>query len=367
MKFSIQREVLLKPLLPVASVVEKRQTLPVLSNLLISVDEEGIQLTGTDLEVELVGRAALASPVVGESTMPAKKLADLCRSLPDGSMINVEVKGEKATLRAGRSRFTLATLPVTEFPALEEMDLGQKVTLSQGALKKIIDSTAFAMAYQDVRYYLNGLLLELSSGLVRTVATDGHRLACCDLRTEIELLEGPKQLIIPRKGVVELQRILEDSDEPVTLELGKNHLRVSCPGMTMTSKLIDGRFPDYEGVVPIGADRIAKVAREPLIEALKRAAILSNEKYRGVRLELEQDQMRIVAHNPEQEEAVEELEVEYNSEPLAVGFNFSYLLEALSALSGDEVLLHVKDGHTSCLLKEIDDDNSRHVVMPLRL
>lgn len=366
MKFTIQREALLKPLNQVIGVVERRQTLPVLSNLLVVADKEDISFTGTDLEVEMVARVKSTVVEDGEITLPARKLYDICRALPEEVEINVATDANRATLTAGRSRFTLATLPADEFPVIEDVEVADSVSLDQTALRELIDRTAFAMAHQDVRYYLNGLLVELAAKRVRTVATDGHRLAVCDLETEIKV-EEQRQIIVPRKGIMELQRLLDGESEQVKLELGKNHVRVRRDDSVFTSKLIDGRFPDYQAVIPGEEGHKVGLGRNAFREALQRAAILSSEKVRGVKLDLKSGSLTIVAHNPEQEEAVEELEVDYDGEPLAVGFNVQYLQEALGALEGEDVVMFLKDSNSSCLIREPKSERSRHVIMPLRL
>ncbi|MDX1571114.1 MAG: DNA polymerase III subunit beta [Xanthomonadales bacterium] len=366
MKFSIQREALLRPLSQVTGVVERRQTLPVLANLLVKSDEGGVSFTGTDLEVELVARIGAEVSDGGEVTVPARKLYEICKALPDGTQLDIEIGSERGTINAGRSRFVLAALPATDFPVIEDVDVGDAVELAADDLVRILDRTAFAMANQDVRYYLNGLLVELRSGLVRSVATDGHRLAIADVEVELDLPEV-RQIIVPRKGVLELQRLLGEVGGDLRLELGRSHIRAHLGDSIFTSKLIDGRFPDYEAVVPVGADKSVVADRLALREALQRAAILSNEKYRGIKLEVEPGRLRIVAHNPEQEEAVEELEVDTDVDGLAVGFNVNYLLDALNALDGDSVRIGLKDANSSCLVRTMDSDNTRHVVMPLRL
>ncbi|MEO7936410.1 MAG: DNA polymerase III subunit beta [Dokdonella sp.] len=366
MRFILPREALLKPLQQVVGVVERRQTLPVLSNLLVNVSSEGVSFTGTDLEVEMVAHAAAEDLDPGEVTIPARKLFDICRALPDGVRVKVEQKGDRVALSAGRSRFTLATLPATEFPVIENIDVVERVSLKESVLKDLFSRTAFAMAHQDVRYYLNGLLLDLREKTLRCVATDGHRLALTETELDTEVT-ARRQIIIPRKGVLELQGLFEAGDGMVELELGRNHIRVRRDSVTFTSKLIDGRFPDYEAVIPIGADKEVRVGREELRFALQRAAILSNEKYRGVKLEVNPNKLRIVAHNPEQEEAVEELEVQTPVSDLSVGFNVNYLMDALAALSGDEIVLSLRDAQSSCLLRKVDSEDTRHVVMPLRL
>lgn len=366
MRFSVQREVLLKPLSQVVGVVERRQTLPVLANLLVAVGPEGVSFTGTDLEVEMVARTAADNLEAGELTVPARKLFDICRALPDGIKIDFKQAGERVTLSAGRSRFTLSTLPASEFPQVENIDVIERVTLPESTLKELIDRTAFAMAHQDVRYYLNGTLLDLRENALRCVATDGHRLALCETAIELNA-KTRRQVIIPRKGVLELQRLMDAGDGTVEIEFGRNHLRVRRSDFVFTSKLIDGRFPDYEAVIPIGADKIFTVGRDELRSCLQRASILSNEKYRGVKLELTPNKLNIVAHNPEQEEAVEELEVNTHVDGLGVGFNVNYLLDALGALRGNEVMLCLRDANSSCLIRDADNERSRHVIMPLRL
>lgn len=364
MRFSVQREVLLKPLAQVVNVVERRQTLPVLANLLVKVRDGQLSLTGTDLEVEMVARTAVDDAAAGETTIPARKLFEIVRALPDGSKVAVSQSGDKVTVQAGRSRFSLASLPANDFPSIDEVEATERVSVPEAALKELIERTAFAMAQQDVRYYLNGLLFDLRQDALRCVATDGHRLALCETALSGA---GKRQLIVPRKGVQELQRLLEGSDRQLSLELGRNHIRVKRDDVTFTSKLIDGKFPDYEAVIPIGADREVRIDREVLRAALQRTAILSNEKYRGVRLEVSPDLLKISAHNPEQEEAQEEVEAQTRVEDLAIGFNVNYLLDALTSLRDEAVVLQLRDANSSALVRGAENAHCKHVVMPLRL
>ncbi|VUL98539.1 DNA polymerase III subunit beta [Stenotrophomonas maltophilia] len=366
MRFTLQREAFLKPLAQVVNVVERRQTLPVLANFLVQVQNGQLSLTGTDLEVEMVSRIAVEDAQDGETTIPARKLFEIIRALPDGSRVTVSQTGDKITVQAGRSRFTLATLPSNDFPSVDEVEATERVAIGEATLKELIERTAFAMAQQDVRYYLNGLLFDLRGDALRTVATDGHRLALCE--TDLAKPSGSKrQIIVPRKGVTELQRLLESGDREIELEVGRSHVRVKRDDVTFTSKLIDGRFPDYEAVIPIGADREVKVDREALRASLQRAAILSNEKYRGIRVEVSPGNLKISAHNPEQEEAQEEIEADTTVSDLAIGFNVNYLLDALSALRDEEVIIQLRDSNSSALVRESSSEKSRHVVMPLRL
>ncbi len=367
MKFSISREALLRPLTLVAGVVERRQTLPVLSNVLIQVDDDQVALTGTDLEVELIGRTvASLVEASGAVTVPARKLMDICKSLPEQADIQLALEDGRAVLRSGRSRFTLSTLPAAEFPNIEESEGSTELSLPRGTLKHLIDTTAFAMAQQDVRYYLNGMLLELRANLVRAVATDGHRLAVCARPADIQI-EPPQQLIVPRKGIIELARLLDDSDDPVTLTLGSNHLRAHTGDFTFTSKLVDGKFPDYERVVPKGGDKVLIADRAELRRVLSRTAILSNEKYRGVRLHLEEDNLKVMANNPEQEEAEENVAMEYSGPAMEIGFNVGYLVDVLGVLDEDRVQMTLADPNSSALLEEPGGGDALYVVMPMRL
>ena len=344
MKFAISRDALLKPLNLVAGVVERRQTLPILANVMLVADGDWLSLTGTDLEVELVGRVQLENPCEqgGEITVPARKLVDICKSLPEGSEINLSAEEGKVQLRCGRSRFTLTTLPARDFPNVEDSIGTHKIALLQGQLRRLIERTSFAMAQQDVRYYLNGMLWELQPSQLRVVATDGHRLAMCTLQSEFPVEEN-KQVILPRKGVLELVRLLQTEGDEVAVVIGDNHIRATTRDFTFTSKLVDGKFPDYERVLPKGSDKTVLGGREDLRQAFTRTAILSNEKYRGVRLSLSEGVIDIVANNPEQEEAEEVVSVEYQGDNLEIGFNVSYLLDVLSVLSSEKVKLSLSD------------------------
>ncbi|HRL94841.1 MAG TPA: DNA polymerase III subunit beta [Pseudomonas sp.] len=367
MHFTIQREALLKPLQLVAGVVERRQTLPVLSNVLLVVEGQQLSLTGTDLEVELVGRVTLedaAEP--GEITVPARKLMDICKSLPNDAMIDIRVDEQKLIVKAGRSRFTLSTLPANDFPSVEDGQGSLTFTLVQSKLRRLIERTSFAMAQQDVRYYLNGMLLEVSSNVLRAVATDGHRLAMCSMEAGIEQADK-HQVIVPRKGILELARLLTEQDGIVSIVLGQHHIRATTGEFTFTSKLVDGKFPDYERVLPRGGDKLVLADRQGLREAFSRTAILSNEKYRGIRLQLASGLLKIQANNPEQEEAEEEVAVDYNGGSLEIGFNVSYLLDVLGVMTTEQVRLILSDSNSSALVQEAGNDDSAYVVMPMRL
>lgn len=366
MKFSVNREALLKPLQQVAGVVERRQTLPVLSNVLMSVSESSLSLTGTDLEVEMVAKIQLETVVsVGDVTVPARKLMDICRELPDKADIEFELVENRVEIRSGRFRSTLSTLPASDFPAIDQSDADVSASVGSKALKKQLDLTSFAMAQQDVRYFLNGMLFELDDGHLRVVATDGHRLAMDS--QAISFKGAQKQVIVPRKGVLELQRLLGEVSDDVMLKVSGSHLCVQSSEYTMTTKLIDGRFPDYERVVPRNGDKYITADKQELRQALNRTAILSNEKFRGIRVSFSDGTIQLAANNPEQEEAEETVSVDYQGESLEIGFNVGYLLDVLSVVVGDKVKLTLHDANSSALLEDPENDDALYVVMPMKL
>ena len=366
MKFTINRNALLPGLQAVNSVIERRHTLPVLSNLLLNVNQQFITLTGTDMEVEL--HVSIQAPAESEAefTLSARKLLDICRALPEDAVLDFTVEKEKVTLKSGKSRFTLATLPAKEFPVSEISESTTKLKLEQGDLKNLLDDTMFAMAQQDVRYYLNGLLLELGPTTIRAVATDGHRLALKEIAANTGQGENI-QIIVPRKGVIELSRLLQDEGSPVTLEISKNHLRIQVENTRLTSKLIDGKFPDYQRVVPEISTHPVKASKEALKQSLTRASILSNEKYRGVRLILKPGSIVALAHNPEQEEAEETIEVEYAGGEMEIGFNVNYLIDAINAIKTETLIMTTTNPDSSCMLLPEGQDDCKYVVMPMRL
>jgi len=367
MKFTATREQILGPLQAVIGVVERKQTMPVLANVLLAAKGSRLSVTGTDLEVELVASGEVNVGQAGEITVPGRKLLDIAKALPDKASVTVTLDGERLKLTAGRSRFTLSTLAAAEFPVVESVSAQQTLTLPQAELGRLISKTHFSMAQQDVRYYLNGTLLETDGKLLRTVATDGHRLAIA----EAPLATGGKainaqQVIVPRKGILELQRILTGEGE-VEITIGSNHIRLQIGDIRFTSKLIDGKFPDYGRVIPASPGKTVVIERDALRAALQRTAILSNEKYRGVRVSLAKNAMRLQAHNPEQEEAQDEVEIDYKGEEIEIGFNVTYLLDALTAIDTETVELGLTDSNSSCLIRSPGTMQSRYVVMPMRL
>lgn len=366
MKLQTQRNELLGALQAVIGVVERRQTMPILSNLLLKAENDVLMITATDLELELVTQIPVKVDEPGSITVPARKLLDICRGLPESADIQLEVRDQRLRVTSGRSRFVLSTLPATEFPFLDEIEGGDSVSLPQSTLKRLLERTQFAMAHQDVRYYLNGLLLVIGPQGIRAVATDGHRLALCDAGVDTGVSDT-RQVIVPRKAIVELLRMLAASDEPVRLTLSDNHIQVHLPDIRFTSKLIDGRFPDYQRVIPEEGDKQLTGDREAVRQALSRTAILSNEKFKGVRLSLDENRLSLQAQNPDQEEAEDEIEVQYGDAPIEIGFNVNYLVDALSVMEGDEFTLELTGPDSSGLLREKGDDSSQYVVMPMRL
>lgn len=366
MKFSLSREALLNPLQLVVGVVERRQTLPILSNVLLRLEGNQLSMTGTDLEVEIKGSTEVVSAAeAGEVTVSARKFLDICRSLPDGAQVDFSSSEGKAQIVSGRSRFTLATLPANEFPSVDEGEQAVQFNVPGSTIRGLIESTSFAMAQQDVRYYLNGMLWEVTHNQLRVVATDGHRLALCDGFCEVAL-DTKISAILPRKGIMELSRLLADDD--VRVSIGSNHIRVTGADYCFTSKLVDGSYPDYDRVVPKGGDKLVVGDREQLKQAFGRTAILSNEKYRGVRIELVNGAMHLVANNPEQEEAQEEVSVAYSGDALEIGFNVSYLLDVLNVLKSKEIRFTLADSNSSALVEDASGESkATYVVMPMRL
>lgn len=366
MKLSISRNELLKPLQQVIGAVEKRQTMPALANVLLIADVNGFSMTATDLEITL--KATVRYPVEegGKVTVPARKLLDICKALPEDCEISMEVDTSKAVVRAGRSRFNLVCLSADDFPTMDDIANTKAFSVKQSTLKELLDKTSFSMANQDVRFYLNGLMLEVGKNSLKCVATDGHRLSMAETNVDIDT-ESSQQIIIPRKGVSELQRLLEDTDHDISIQISTNHVRAFTDQVEFTSKLIDGRFPDYKRVLPEQTNNRLVADKSSLKVALTRASILSNEKYRGIRLELAPDLLCIQAHNSEQEEAKDELEVQYQGEHLEVGFNVQYVLDVLNVIPGSLVELDLKDANSSALLSDPESENARYVIMPMRI
>lgn len=367
MQISISREHFLKPLMQVSGAIERKHTLPILSNVLLEIKSGVLSMTGTDLEIELVASVHLDAPADDTKlTLPAKKLLDICKSLPDGSDLTFSMQEHQVLLTSGKSRFSLTTLAAEDYPNLEHWDGEVEFKATRLELRRLLESTHFSMANQDVRYYLNGMSFEVDNNEIKTVATDGHRLAIAS-QSLAESLNTQRQLIIPRKGVQEILRLLPADDELISIQFGANHVRLIDCEFTFTSKLVDGRFPDYRRVLPRGGDKLVTANREWLRSAFQRVSILSNEKFRGVRLNLSNGILKITANNPEQEQAEEIVEVGYQGEDLEIGFNVSYVLDVLNTLKTEDVQFTLLDSNSSALIEGVSQDDAIYVVMPMRL
>ena len=365
MKLSAERESLLTPLQAVIGVVERRQTMPILANLLLVAKDGVLSVTATDLEVELVAVADVTVDSPGEVTVPGRKLLDICRALPSDAEVSISQSGEKLNIKSGRSKFSLTTLPAAEFPTVDDINAGHSVTVAQSVLARLLEKTHFSMAQQDVRYFFNGVLLEVLDGIVRFVATNGQRLATSFVNKSVE---GSHQFIIPRKGVAELVRVLDEgSGELVTLNFTANHMQVELGNVRLISKLIDASYPDYARAIPSNGSKVFTADRQLLKEALSRTSILSNELNRNVRLKLHNGKLDMYANNPQQEEAEETVTVEYEGDGLEIGFNVSYLIDALAAMKGDEVKMTFSDPGSACLLEDMGEPESLYVISPMVL
>lgn len=363
----IARDALLKPLQAVSGIVERRHTLPILANVLIEPKDGALELTATDLEMQITALAECTARAGAATTVSARKLHDLLRALPDDASLNVDVSGSRMTVRAGRSRFNLQTLAAGDYPRISlGQDKLQSLSLPQKDLRALFRLVEFAMAQQDIRYYLNGLLLVTDGAQVKVVATDGHRLAFCEATIEGAQL-ARHEVIVPRKTVLELQRLLGDTDEPVQIDVAANQVRVRFGDVEMLSKLVEGKFPDYQRVIPTGYRKRALIQRDVLAASLGRASILTSDKFRGVRLALSNGTMRIQTSNAEQEEALEEIEVDYSGDTLEVGFNVGYLQDVLGNLKTEQVAIDFGDPNSSALLTVPGDETFKYVVMPMRI
>jgi DNA polymerase III subunit beta len=366
MQIKINREILLKPLTNVSSIVERRHTLPILSNLLVEAKNNNIQLTVTDLEMQI--SLNIESKFTGElsTTISAKKLLDICRSLPEGVDIDMQSNDSRITVKTGKSRFNLQTLPAADYPVMTKVaGTGTEINISQIALKKLLKQVEFAMAQQDIRYYLNGLLLEVNENKLNIVGTDGHRLSFTS--TTLNKNYDKTEVIIPRKTVVELIKLLDDSEDEVLIEINAGQVNFSFSDIRLISKVIDGKFPDYNRVIPVGHQNTFSVNRVSILTAMQRASILSNEKYRGIRMVLSNNNLKLISTNTEQEEAEEELEIDYAKDSLDIGFNVTYLIDVLNNVNDETINFSFADANSSCLVTVPNDENYKYVVMPMRI
>jgi DNA polymerase-3 subunit beta len=361
-----ERNALLSALSAVVGVVERRHTLPILSNLLLEKKGGKLTLLATDLELQISTQLDAKGGEDFAITIAARKLFDIVRALPEASSVKLDSKDSQVVVSAGKSRFTLQTLPAADFPRVETgAGLGDAIRLPQKTLKRLLQLVQFAMASQDIRYYLNGMLLVLDGTALRVVATDGHRLSYAE--TTLDTAGEAREVIIPRKTVMELAKLLGDTDDAVELRIGANQVTIALPGTELVTKVVDGKFPDYQRVIPVNQPRQLKANRPVVTQALQRAAILSNEKFRGVRLVMSENTLGIVCNNNEQEEAADEIEVDYHGDPLDVGFNVTYLLDGLGAVNAGEITLSFGDANSSMLLTSEGEPGFKYVVMPMRI
>lgn len=354
------------PLQQIVSVIEKRQTMPILSNVLMVVEDDQLILTGTDLEIQLIGKIQIELAESGSVTVPARKFLDLCRLLPNGAEIKIEQQNDKLKIVSNRSRFLLSCLPAENYPEFSESGFDKSFIINAGKFKKALDKTVFCMANQDVRYYLNGLLLNISNSKIKLVASDGHRLSIyedqLDIGTGVEA-----RIIMPRKGVLELSRLLDDPEAELKVEFSANNIRISVKNLIFSAKLVDSKYPDFGKVFQQEFLNPIQIQKQFLKDALTRVAVLSNEKFKGVTLDFAPDSLRISTHNPEHDEAEEELLIDYESEPLSISFNAQYLLDAVTNLDSELAVLTIAGNASSCFVDEPNNLLYKFIVMPMKL
>ena len=365
--FQSTQDKVLAALQSVAGIVERRHTLPVLANVLIRKTAGEVQLTTSDLEIQIRTQVDLGGEDAAfATTVGARKLIDILRTLPSDQLVSLESAQNKLILKGGKSKFTLQTLPAEDFPLVQEApSFGPAFSVPQKTLKSLLNQVSFSMAVHDIRYYLNGILFVAEGTKLSLVATDGHRLAFASAELDVEV---PKQeVILPRKTVLELQRLLSDKDGAIELQFAANQARFRFEGMEFVTKLVEGKFPDYNRVIPRNHPNIVILGRSALLAALQRTAIMTSEKFKGVRLNLERGSLRVAANNADQEEAVDELDIQYDGSAIEIGFNVSYLIDALSNMSQDMIRLELNDGNSSALLTIPDNEHFKYVVMPMRI
>ena len=363
----IDKEVLLKPLQIVVGIVERKQPLPILSNVLIEKNKNGIRFLATDLEIQIsteINDHTLAGEI--ESiTVAAKKLQEILRVLPDNSKVSLDIQDTRLQVKASKSKFTLQTLPAQDFPKVsEQLQNSTIVEVQQKLLKKLIGAVQYAMAQQDIRYYLNGVLLVIEGNLIKLIATDGHRLAYTSAKLSEEYLK--REVILSRKTINELFKLLNDTEDNIKIEIAEKQVKFDFSDISLSTKVIDGKFPDYDRVIPNYTNHLT-LDRQTILHALQRAAILSNEKFRGVRFVMTAKNMRIISSNTEQEEAQEDIENEYQGPALDIGFNVNYLIDGLSNASTQEITFSFGDSNSSILITVPGNEDFKYVVMPMRI
>ena len=367
MQFQIEQKKAAAVLAQVSGVTEKRQTLPILSNVLLRLTGDQLTVVGTNLETEIQAATQAQNTEAGEITAPGRKLFDICRSLSEDARLTFKQVENRLTVQSGKSRFVLQTQTATEFPVFSESEWEQTITISAPHLKKLLDRTQFCVAQQDVRHYLNGLLFELAETYLRVIATDGHRLALSDIKQNTEGQKETSQFIIPKKAIQELSRIAADTEEEIKIKLSATHMQASHKNTVLTTRLIDGRFPDYTKVMPTDQTKRIEIAHEPLKKALNRVAILSNDKHRGVRFSIKENKLTLTSNNPEQEEAQEEIACKQEGEDIEIGFNIGYVQDILGAFPVKTLELGMATADSSCTVRSPEEGETSYVIMPMRL
>ena len=366
MNIKIDRELLLTPLGNVSGIVEKRHALPILSNLLLEGSQGKLKFTATDLEMQISTHIKTELLDDFQITISAKKLFDITRALPENCKIDFQIEENKVTVKAKKSRFNLQTLPPQDYPVMKkEENEAVELKLPQKEFKALLKQVDFAMAQQDIRYYLNGLLIEVKEKNINIVGTDGHRLSFTS--SELTTPTNPAQVIIPRKTVVELVKLLSDTDDPLEISFSNNQVNFKFNDIDLITKVIDGKFPDYSRVIPEGHENFFNINRALLLESMLRASILSNDKYRGIRMVIEENNLKLVSNNSEQEQAEEELEIDYKGQKIDIGFNVTYLIDVLMNIHSDELTIAFNDSSSSCLVTIPSNKKYKYVVMPMRI
>ena len=366
MNIKIDRELLLKPLGNVSGIVEKRHALPILSNLLLESKQGSLRFTATDLEMQISTQVKTELSEEFQITISAKKLFDITRALPESSKIDIQIEEAKVTVKAKKSRFNLQTLPAQDYPVMtKEVDDAVELKLPQKKFKALLKQVDFAMAQQDIRYYLNGLLIEIKEKNINIVGTDGHRLSFTS--TELNTSGQQAQVIVPRKTIVELVKLLNDTEDPVEISFSKNQVGFKFSDINLITKVIDGKFPDYSRVIPEGHGNSFNINRSLLLDSMLRASILSNDKYRGIRMVIEDNNLKLVSNNSEHEQAEEELEIDYKGDKIDIGFNVTYLIDVLTNIQSDQLTIAFNDSSSSCLVTIPNNEKYKYVVMPMRI
>lgn len=366
MKFIINRDILLSPLQHIVAVIEKRQTMPVLANVLLQIKPDGLVLTGTDLEIQLVAKINASSDFSENITIPARKLLDICRLLPANVEMTFELLQDKIKISSARSRFVLSCLPASSYPEFTESGMDKSFNIAGSFLKKALEKTIFCMANQDVRYYLNGLLLHISNSKIKFVASDGHRLSIFETSLE-QPTDYEVKIILPRKGAIELHRLLTEADNQLTVVFSNNNVKIIINELSFSAKLVDAKYPDFSKVFQQSFFKPITVAKQILKDSLTRVAVLSNEKFKGVTLDFSANNLKISTHNPEHDEAEDELTIDYEAEALSIAFNAQYLLDAVSNIDTDGVILTISNNASSCFIEPSETADYKFIVMPMRL